>query len=443
MESRVARNVADALAVRLTRAEQKTVARAPTANPAAYDAYLRGLEATSHPTFHTTEILAAQQHFEEATRLDPEFALAWAQLSLTDSWGYYSGWVDATPALREAARVAADNALRLQPRLGEALLATGCYHAYCLADPGIALTFYDRARPLLPNSSYLPQLLADLHADAGDFDAAGRDYSEALRLDPRNVRLLSRHALLLVSARRYADALRGYDALLAVAPGAPDALNNKAGVLTGTGDLAGAAAILNHLHPGPNDGEITYNQMILAWMQRRPERAVALLKNVAAHRAEIKATSAAGWLAMLGTSLKLAGDPAAAAVALHDARRELEILLATQPDNPYLTTDVARCCAAMGDHDAALAAARRAVALRPVANNQNVGRAMLDILAEVAAQVNEPDLAIQTLQSLRHAQYEGAMVGNCPVNAAILRLYPMFDPLRNDPRFQALCREDD
>src|SRR6266516_126771 len=196
VESEVAKDIADQLRAKLTGQEEQVIAAKPTDNPEAYDAYLRGLAYTLKAGGNTTvNALGAQKYLREAVRMDPKFALAWALLSRVDSLGYSTLNLQPTVALREEARQAAETALSLQPNLGEAVLAKGHYHYSCLKDYDTAVRYFEQARPLLPNSSRISQSLASVARRRGQWDRSEAYFNEAERLDPRNVDLLTQHAL--------------------------------------------------------------------------------------------------------------------------------------------------------------------------------------------------------------------------------------------------------
>ena len=168
VESDVAKSIADQLRVKLTGAEEQVIAAKPTDNIEAYDAYLRGLAYTLKPGGTSRQrgnFLGAQKYLREAVRLDPKFALSWALLSIVDARGYITTALQPTVALREEARQAAETALTLQPNLGEAVLAKGQYHYGCLKDYSTAVRYFEQARPLLPNSSRIPESLASPPGD--------------------------------------------------------------------------------------------------------------------------------------------------------------------------------------------------------------------------------------------------------------------------------------
>src|SRR5207248_6773702 len=175
------------LRAKLTGQEAEVIAARPTDNPQAYDAYLRGLAYTLKTGFTPANSLGAQKYLKGAVRFDPKFALGWALLSYVDASGYLTQSLQPTVALREEARQAADTALRLQPNLGEAILAKGYYHYSCLKDYDTAVRYFEPARPLLPNSSRMPESLAYVARRRGQWDQSESYFNEVERLDPRNV----------------------------------------------------------------------------------------------------------------------------------------------------------------------------------------------------------------------------------------------------------------
>jgi len=438
VESEVAKAIADQLRVKLTGQEEQVIAAKPTENTAAYDAYLRGLAYTLKTAATPANSLGAQKYLREAVRLDPKFALAWALLSYTDARGYRTLNLQPTIALREEARQAAETAVTLQPDLGEAILAEGYYYYGCLKDYDTAVRYLEQARPLLPNSSRVPEALAYVERRRGQWDRSESYLNEAERLDPRNVGMLTQHAFSYSNLRRFPEALRKLDQVLNIIPDDVDTLAYKAAVAQAQGDLPRAAALLAPLHPAADDSPAVETQAYQAILERRPASVIPRLKEVLA-----KPDPALGYFIgelrfWLGWAEDVAGDHAAAQESWRQARSELEPFLKEQPENFALIGDLALTNMGLGDKAVAFAFVEKGMSAVPIEKDAIDGPGPIEILARVSAQLGEPDRAVAALQKVLSIPHEGPLAFNVPITPALLRLDPMFDPLRNDPRFQKL-----
>ncbi len=439
VESEVAKAIADQLRAKLTGQEEQVIAAKPTDNVEAYDAYLRGLAYTLKTQSTTANSLDAQKYLKEAVRLDPKFALGWALLSYVDALGYYTQSLQPTVALREEARQAAETAHTLQPSLGEAVLAQGYYHYYCLQNYDAAVRYFEQARQLVPNSSRIPESLAYVARRRGQWEQSEAYFNEAERLDPRDVNLLTQHALFYITVRRFPEALRRLDQVLDITPDDPDTLMLKAGIAQAEGDLPRASALLAPLHPATNDVNALETQVYQAILERRTEQIIPRLKEMLA-----KPDPALGFYNgemrfWLGWAQEIGGDHNAAQESWREARSELESFLKEQPKNFFIMADLALTNIGLADKTAAFALAERAIAANPTEKDALIGPFPIEILARVAARMGEPDRAIVTLQKLLSIPYSSALASNVPLTPPLLRLDPMFDPLRNDPRFQKLA----
>ncbi len=441
VESEVAKGIAESLRAKLTGREEQALAIKPTSNPEGYDAYLRGL-AYSFKTENTAaNALEAQKHLREAVRLDPNFALAWALLSYVESRGYLVETLQPTLALREEARQAAETALTLQPNLGEALYAKGYYYYSCLKDYDTAVRYFEQARQILPNNSQIPAAMAYVARRRGQWEQSEAYFNEAERLDPRNGYLLNQHAISYIALRRFPEALRKLDQVLNITPDEVETLATKAAIKQAEGDLPGAAALLAPLRPAAAATQALEAQVYQAILERRPAQMIARLKEVLANPDPALGYINGRLRFWLGWAQEVSGNHADAQLTWRQARSELESFLQEQPENYSLIEILALTNADLGDKAGAMALTQRALAQLRIEIDALVGAVPMQILARVAAQTGEPDRAISALQKLLSIPCAGPLPENVPLTPALLRLDPMFDSLRGDPRFQELCKD--
>src|SRR5437868_2760356 len=312
VESEVAKAIADQLQAKLTGREEQVIDAKPTDNPEAYDAYLRGLAYSLKTANTSTNALGAQKYLKEAVRLDPKFALAWALLSYVEARGYITQFLQPTVALRDEAQQAAERALTLQPNLGEAVLAKGFYHYACLKDYDSAVRYFEQVRPLLPNSSRIPELLAYVTRRQGKWERSESYFNEAERLDPRNVSLLTQRALSYKDRRLFPEAWRKFEQILNITPDDLDTIVEKAVIAQAEGDLPRASALLASLQPAADDTNALETQAYQAILERRPPQIISRLKELLAKPDPALGSTNGELRFWLGWAQEVAGDHSAA-----------------------------------------------------------------------------------------------------------------------------------
>jgi len=442
VESDIAKTIAEQLSAQLTGREERMLAAKPTDNLSAYDDYLRGLAYTLKTVPTPANARNAQKYFKNAVALDPKFALSWAMLSIVDSRNYLTQALDPTEVLREEARQAAETALGLQPHLGEAIWAKGFYHYACLKDYDTAMNYLQRARQLLPNNSRIPESMAYVERRRGQWDKSEQYLNEAERLDPRNVVLLAGHATNYMCLRRFPEALQKLEQVLNITPDDVDTIAMKAKVAQGQGDLPRAASVLAPLRSGGDDAGAFELQIYQAILERRPQQIIPRIQQVLTP-SHANQDAPDGYLHLwLGWAQEVSGDHVSAHESWQRAHDELEKLLPEQSDNYALLDGLALAQMFLGDKSKALAFAERAVGCNPIEKDAVRGPLPVEILARVWTHFGESDRAVSTLEKLLAMPYDGAMGTSSPLTPALLRLDPMFDPLRNNPRFQKLANSD-
>ena len=429
VQSDIATRVAQALDVAIGAGEEKRLAETPTRNLAAYDAFLKGEEASKSMAVNDpVSLRTALGFYEQAVALDPGFARAWAQISKADS--ILHGNSTPTPELAEHARQAAERAVALAPDRPDGYLALGTYMRVVVGDLSRALEQYAKGRRIAPGNADLLRATALTEQSLGHWDAAVEHFKQAERLDPRSVNNKWTLGIALRSMRRYPEAREVFDRGLALAPANLTLIEQKAMTFLGEGDLAKARAVLSAAPREVAPAAIvsylaTYFDLV--WVLDEEQRDLLLHLTPSAFD-----NNRGGWSLCLVQAYALNGDAAKMRSHAEEAREAFEDQLRAAPEDAQLHALHGLSLAYLGKKDEAIREGERAVALLPTTRDAYLGPYLEHQLVRIDILVGEPEKALDHLEPLLRIPYL--------LSPGWLRIDPNFDPLRKNPRFQKLTR---
>ncbi|MDQ3313157.1 MAG: tetratricopeptide repeat protein [Verrucomicrobiota bacterium] len=440
LQGECATEIATALRARLSPEEKASIETKPTMNAEAYDAYLRGL-AFEARNYSAGALEKMTGYYRRAVELDPNFAQAWARLSRADARTYFSG-NDKSFARRDAAERALNASQRLQPGSPETMLAQAYYQYWVLRDYELARATFGRVQKVLPGTSEIPSALARIARRQGRWDESTAHWRQALAVDPRNSEWLTDAAWTYSMLRQYEPALEMYNEALELLPNDPDLIASIAQIYQAEGNLEQAGKSLAGVNAYSPSAQAFIIKIIQLFLERRYDEAMQLLElRLTEPPADMSDFERGYDQQLLAFAQEFAGDTASAKATARQARQSLETVCRKEPDNANSAATLSRALALLGEKEAALKEAERAMTLRPSANDAVMGPAYEENSAIVQARVGETSQAISTLQHLLEIPYNSFLYGNAALTPALLRLDPTWDPLRADPRFQKLCEE--
>ena len=429
VEGEIAQTVAEALKAKLTGAEEKVLAQKPTNNSAAYDAYLRGTE-QSRRRGEEDQVRASQGSFEEAVRLDPKFAAAWAALSRTHSLLFFH--YDATPARRAEAQKALTEALRLQPDLAEVQLAKAYFQYWVLRDYMGSLEMMRQLRTSWPSNAEVLEVMAYISARLGQWKDSLNYIQESVVLNPKEPQLRIQAIQIALAMRDFAVVTKMTDDALQIWPDNSEFLASKAFALLGRGQLNEAQAILTHATFHMTKMDALSLALVYQIILRRDQAGARTLLDSYPLAADEKDPTSLTYSAILQETADRRED---ARAKLTRACNILESLVKALPDNAELVGPLAFVQAALGQRDETFKALEKFASLT-VGDARGAGQ-LEEVRARTCARLGDKECAINSLARLLSMPSDG--IFGVPVTPAILRLDPAFDPLRGDPRFEKLA----
>jgi tetratricopeptide (TPR) repeat protein len=432
MQSEIAQKVADQLETKVSTVEKAAIQEPPTRDLVAYDLYLRAKDLIDGISFSMRDkenLFQSVQLLEQAVARDPSFFDAYCQLAGAHDRIYFIGF-DHTEARLKLAETAIQSIRSRRPDSGEVHLARAQHLYWGYRDYERAQQELVAARRTLPNESRIPLMAGYIDRRQGHWDKSLEEMKQALELDPRNFSFLHQISLTYGALRRYKEMAATLDRMLAMAPKDIPSRIRRAWV-----DLQWRAnpkplhaAIQTILAEDPNAVPlIAADWLELALGERdsaAAERALAAMPAGRCYDGSVPFPDS--WCE--GRVARLRGDEPAARAAFTKARRAFEQIVHDQPGYAEALCALGVINAALRNKDEAIHEGQRAVELMPVSKSAIEGPLLMQYLAVIHAWTGEKDRAIERLSET--AKLPGYL------SYGHLRLNPIWDPLRGDPRFE-------
>jgi TolB-like protein/Flp pilus assembly protein TadD len=430
IQTDLAQKIASALQAKLSPNERERLDSRPTENSDAYLLFIQAHDYANRPDHFRDELLKAEELFEQAIKLDPKFAAAFAGLSMVESSMYHN--FDPTPGRREKARRNADEALRLQPDLPEGHLALGFSYYYGDRDYQRALAEFEIAKRDLPNEAQAYMAIGAIQRRQGKWVESTANLEKAAWLDPKNAMILVQLALSYMAVRNFDAADKTFDRAITAAPQAfaPVGLKAYLAVLS-KGDLTLAEKQLSAIKAEKDsNGFLAWGQWWLLMLQRNFPEALAVAEKFPGETLVIETSAPVPKVLLKGIIYALQGDKAKSQIEFEKARVVSEKLVSEAPEDPSRHAQHGLILAGLDRKQEAIAEGKRAAELLPESRDAMDGPKSTASLAQIYALTGESDEAFRLIDHLL-----GIPNG---LTIPMLKLDPVWDPLRNDPRFQAL-----
>ena len=435
LQSAIAQKIAQKLGVGSSPPEQSALQLAPTVDLISYDAYLRAkdlLYDIALSTRQKEDLFQAVELLDQAVARDPGFFDAYCQLAGAHDRIYFLAF-DHTDARLKLAQTAIQSVQRLRPESGDTHLALAQHYYYAHRDYGRARQELVLARLTLPNESRIPLLAAYIDRREGRWEKSLEEMTQALELSPRDFSVLQQIALTYEALGRYKEMAATLDRVLAISPkDIPSQVRRALVDLEGRGDPKAFHTTVGAILTEDANASLCFVNPWLFLILRAPDP-------VAVQRALFNMTECgcfdenipfpSGWCE--GQLAKFRGDESAARAAFDSARNELAQTVHNQPNFAAALCALGVMDAVLGNKEDAIREGERAVELTPVSKNAIEGATLVRYLAVIYAWSGDKDRAIQRLA-------ETTYLPGSHVSYGYLRLHPLWDPLRGDPRFEAI-----
>ena len=436
IQTDLAKEIAGALQAKLSPSEKAQIERKPTQNGEAYLAFIQ-----AHNLFVTgvediEKLKQSEQLYARAIELDPKFALALARYSQLESWIVHT--FDPNRERRRKARTLAEQALQLQPDLPEAHLAMGLSQYYGDNDFEGALKEFEIAQRGLPNEAEGYLALGAIQRRLGKWSESTASLEKAASLNPKDSWVLQNLALNYQMLRDFDAANKTIDRGLQINPTGVGLWEIKSKLaMAEKGDLSVAEKAFQTVKSMPMSNEeklrIAGVRADLFLLGRKYKEGLREAESVPDDLLTSIPAALSGKYYLIGFARKALQDEAGARAAFQKAMDLLEAQLKQSPDVADMHIQLAKVLAYVGEKDAALGEAQRAAELLPESKDAFGGPEIAEGVAEVYCIVGDYGRAIELLDALLSRPSNITVPG--------LKVNPIWDPLRKDPRFQVLIEK--
>jgi eukaryotic-like serine/threonine-protein kinase len=419
LQNEVASSIAREIQIKLAPEEAAQLANAPRVNPAAYQAYLRGLN-YAESEIKEENIRLAVEMFQKAVDLDPNFAAAYAELSRAQGFLYFA--VDQTAGNLAKSKAAVDRAFELQPGLAEGHVALGYYYYRGFRDYDRALQEFKIAQKTLPNNKAILNGLGIICWRQGNFEEAIAAFQNAHRINPRDTPTVMTIGQIYSQTRKYAEAQKYFDLAISLGPDEENVYFNSAlNHINWNGDIKSAREVLNKA-PDKKSVGIIFGWFLVEMFDRNYQAALDMLSSLSAD--SLRKT--------LGQAIlyQYLNKPELARASFDAARDRFERQLQQAPDNYELHGLLGVAFAGLGRKEDAIREGKRAIEILPVSKDAIWGPEQVVNLAHIYVLVGEQNAALDQIEYLLSIPSD--------ISVSTLRIEPRWDPLRNNPRFQKL-----
>jgi TolB-like protein len=433
IQTDLAKEIAGALQAKLSPSEKAQIERKPTQNGEAYLAFIQ-----AHNLFVTgvediEKLKESEQLYARAIEIDPKFALALARYSQLESWILHT--FDPTRERREKARALAEQALQLQPDLPEAHLAMGFSQYYGDNDFEGALKEFEIAQRGLPNEAEGYLALGAIQRRLGKWSESTASLKKAAGLNPKDSWVLQNLALNYQMLRDFDAANKTIDRGLQINPTGVGLWEIKSKLaIAEKGDLSVSEKAFQPVKSMPmnNEGKlrIAGARAGVFLLERKYKEGLREVESLPDDLLAPIPTALSGKYYLIGFARKALQDETGARAAFLKAKDLVEAQLKQSPDAADIHIQLAKVLAYLGEKDAALAEARRATELLPESKDAFGGPEITEGAAEVYCVVGDYGRAIELL--------DGLLSRPSAVTVQGLKVNPIWDPLRKEPRFQGL-----